>query len=341
MKDNFRNTALKWVIAGCFVLMLILLALHRRVVRVDSFSSTIMGTETHILALAKDEELGQKCVDVARAELEKVDAVMDYHDANSLLSEVNRDAFGRAVKVSGDLFEVISAGVKYGRISGGEFDITIGPMMDLWKNAKHKPSDAEIEAAKAKVGYDKLVLDANNMTVRFSIEGMKIDLGGIAKGYAIDRAIEAMKAAGAAGGLVDLGGNIRCFGVSPGGKGFSVGLQNPKAVADANEPDVLMVFKIDDLSISTSGDYRRFVDVDGERVSHILDPATKHGAKRYSSVTVIAPRAIDADALSTTFSLMDADKAIKLAESLDGVEVLLMDHAGKIVKSSGFEKFIK
>jgi thiamine biosynthesis lipoprotein len=214
-------------------------------------------------------------------------------------------------------------------------------MMDLWKNAKHKPSDAEIEAAKAKVGYDKLVLDANNMTVRFSIEGMKIDLGGIAKGYAIDRAIEAMKAAGAAGGLVDLGGNIRCFGVSPGGKGFSVGLQNPKAVADANEPDVLMVFKIDDLSISTSGDYRRFVDVDGERVSHILDPATKHGAKRYSSVTVIAPRAIDADALSTTFSLMDADKAIKLAESLDGVEVLLMDHAGKIVKSSGFEKFIK
>ena len=188
--------------------------------------------------------------------------------------------------------------------------------------------------------------------MRFAVEGMRLDLGGIGKGYAVDKAVEAMRRRGAIGGMVDSGGNIRCFGTPADKDAWLVGLQNPKsAETDTDLPElhgaigtgqVLMVLKLNDMAVATSGDYRRFVTIDGKKVSHIIDTNTATGANKLSSDTIIAATAVDADALSTAVNVMGAEKGLALVESLDGVEAILIT-AGpefEVIKSNGAEAYI-
>ncbi len=339
--ENKTKNRLKTVAVFAFVAMLMLLAVHRRVIRAERYWLDFMGTGTHVIVLARDDRQAEKCFQAARAEIERIDSLMDYHDPNSELSQINRKAFEQAVKVDRALFEVISSAIGYSEISGGEFDITVGPLVELWSRSEIKPTEEEIQAARAKVGFRKLIIDPNEMTVRFGIEGMKIDLGSIAKGFAIDRAVNALIECGAGGGLVDIGGDLRSFGAAPGGDEYIVGLQNPQAVEDVNEPGLLMRFGIEDMAVATSGDYRRYVEIDGERISHIIDPAATAGAKIYSSVTVIAKDATSADALATMLSLMEPEKAIETVERLDDTEAVLVTKDNQIIKSSGMEKYLR
>jgi len=194
---------------------------------------------------------------------------------------------------------------------------------------------------RSKVGYEKLILDANEMTVRFAAEGMKIDLGGIAKGLAIDKAIEAIKEAGGLGALVDIGGDIRCYGKTPKGqKYWFVGLQNPDL---ESEEQILFTLKLSAGAVATSGDYQRFVVIGGRHYSHIINERTGSSAEALSSVTIIAGSATDADALATAVSVMGAEKGIELIEKCPGTEAIMVSPAPeyKITKTSGAEKFIK
>jgi thiamine biosynthesis lipoprotein len=239
------------------------------------------------------------------------------------------------VRVDPLTFEVLQKSVQFSKLSDGAFDVTVGPLMDLWKaagEANEPPTEQALAEARARVGYEKLILDEKNMTVRFAVKGMRVDLGGIGKGYAVDKSVEAMKERGAIGGMVDLGGNIRCFGRPPRGQGhWRIGLQDPNvAPEDVDSSRILLVLALTEQSVATSGGYRRFVEVRGTKQSHIIDTGTGKGASKLVSDTIIAPDATAADALSTAVNVLGPEKGLALIERLPNVEAILIPAADPI-----------
>ena len=340
-----------------FVVLALILTLyffgHKRRIEADSGYRLTMGTFAHLKAIATDPKTAKSCVEDAFSELKKVDELMSDYKSESQISRVNRDAFKRGIKVDESTFYVLQKSVEFSKLSGGAFDITIAPLAELWRTAAESnsiPTEAELNDARSKVGYEKLVLDANEMTVRFAVEGMKLDLGGIAKGSAIDKAVEAMQAGGAIGGMVDVGGDIRCFGLPPEGKKtWRIGLQNP-AEPDSEEQtlagsqdQVLMVLIFTDAAVATSGGYRRFVLIEGKKHSHIINRETATSAEALSSVTVISRNAIEADALATSVSVMGPERGLALIEKIPDTEAVLITPSPdyRLIKTTGAEEFIE
>ncbi len=198
MENNGRRRALKFFVTACVISAMYYFVTENILpaVEVDGGSRVVMGTFARIVAVAKNERKAKRSIKAGFDELVRIDAMMSDYKADSELSKVNREAFGKAVKVSPELFEILQISVDYSRLSSGAFDITVGPLVDLWHKAgetNSMPDANTIAATKARVGYEKLILDAKAMTVRFAVEGMRLDLGGIGKGYAVDKAVEAMK----------------------------------------------------------------------------------------------------------------------------------------------------
>ena len=319
-----------------------------QMVEVDSGYKVVMGTFSRVVAIARSEKVARACIAAAFEEQERVNELMSYHNPDSELNAVNREAYHRPVEVDEATFAVLERALHFSELSGGAFDVTIGALGELWRRAAATdavPTEAEIAEARSRVGYDKLQLDPNARTVRFAAEGMKIDLGGIAKGFAIDKAVEAMKAAGAIGGMIDIGGDIRCFGRPPKGQqSWRVGLQDPNVAPDdmtAGKP--LFVLKVMDRAVTTSGDYRRFATVKGRRQSHIMDTRSGRGADALASVTIIAPDATSADALATAVSVLGLDKGLALIEQVPDTEAILILHGENtnLVFSSGARAYVQ
>ena len=310
---------------------LLWMTFRNRTVNVDSGSRMTMGTFARIVAVAQTHRQAEKAIAAAFEAIEAVDDTMSDYDPDSLLSEVNRDAYEHPVQVDADLFEVLTAAKLYSCASDGAFDVTIGPVVQLWRKANEDgvaPTPEALAKAKQAVDYEGLILDKDNRTVKFANEGMFIDLGGIAKGYAIDQAVEALQAAGLKGGMVDIGGDLRCFGVPAGGKPhWLVGLKDPQTPQDYNT--IIMKLNMDDKAIATSGDYQRFVMIGNEKHSHIINPDTADSAQDVSSVTVIAPTAMAADALATAVTVLGAEDGLLLIESLDDCEAFTLQSEGK------------
>jgi FAD:protein FMN transferase len=326
----------------------LVLSCRRGPVQIDSGLRPVMGTFVRIVVLAPDEIVAEACITAAFAEQDGIESLMSYQREDSELSRLNRQGAAEAVRVSDSTFEVIRQACHYSELSDGAFDVTVGPLMDLWHaaaDANRPPSDMEMAAARQKVGWRKLVLDANASTVRFLVSGMKVDLGGIAKGYAIDRSVEAMRLKGALGGMVDLGGNVRCFGLTPQGQSqWYIAIQDPNVGPDDQESGhAPAILQIREGSVSTSGHYRRFVAVAGRRQSHIVDPNTGADDESLASVTVIAPDATSADALSTAVIVMGRRRGIELIEGLPGTEVILIPAGpdAKPILSQGAAGYIR
>ena len=313
----------------------------------DSGHRLVMGTFARVVAIGANSKVADKTIEAGLSEIQSVDKLMSDYKSDSEISRVNKDAFTRAVAISEPTYEVLKRSIEFSKLTGGAFDITVGPLVDLWHSAKKKnsiPRDEELAAARAKVGFEKLILDDKQRTVQFAVEGMRLDLGAIAKGYAVDKAIEAMQKAGAVGGMVDIGGDLRCFGKPPKGKTkWSVGLQNPDINKNADESDLLLILKLDSAAVATSGDYQQFALIEGKRYSHIINRRTGAGAVGLSSVTIIADSATDADALATAVSVMGAEKGLALIEKMPGVEAILITSGPnyELIKTSGAEKYIK
>jgi len=320
----------------------------REMVQIDSGYKVIMGTFSRAVAIAPSERVARACIAAAFEEQKRIDELMSYHNSQSELNKVNQEAYQRAVEVDKATFEVLEKARQFSELSGGAFDVTVGALGELWRHAAATdtaPTEAEIAEARSKVGYDKVLLDPNTRTVRFAVEGMRIDLGGIAKGYAVDKSVEAMKKRGAAGGMVDLGGNIRCFGPPPRVQEcWRVGLQDPNVAPDElGDSKLLLVLTITDESVATSGDYRRFVKVQGTKESHIIDTGTGKGARKLVSDTIIAPDAITADALSTTVNVLGLDAGLALIESIPEVEAILIPvgRDAQPIFSSGAKAYVR
>lgn len=299
----------------------------------------VMGTFAQVVVVMEDGGDKRAAKEAGFQELYAVDDSMSDYNSDSELSKLNRVGFDGPVKVSDELFAVVSAAVEYSGQTGGAFDITVGPLVELWRSAekdKVKPTEEQIAGAKARVGYEKLKLDEANKTVQFLVEGMLLDLGGIAKGYAIDKGIEAAIEHGAEAVMVDVGGDMMCYGKARAG-GWKVGLQDPRA-----DGEMLLVLKLDGVAVATSGDYRRFVVIGDERYSHIFRPKAGVSAGELTSVSVIAPTAMQADALATAVSVMGAEKGLAMIEVIAGVECMVISAGdeSEILHTSGIGQYI-
>lgn len=314
----------------------------------DTGHRQIMGTFARIVAVAMDQNTAEKCAEAAFNELHIVDNLMSHYKADSEISKVNRTAHKEAVKVSRPVFDLLQKAIEFSAQTDGAFDITVGPLVDIWRLAEQKnstPTEAELAEAAAKVGYEKLILDAQSRTVRFAADGMHLDLGAIAKGYAVDLATEAMQKAGAIGGLVDVGGDIRVFGYPPRQKNvWVIGVQDPARASETIVPSLsILTLKLINAAVATSGSYYRFTLIDDKKQSHIIDTSTGTGIKAVSSVTIISTNTTDADALATAVSVMGPEKGLALIETIPDTEAILIlpGPEFKQLQTSGAQKYIK
>jgi len=336
------------IIVVIFLLLLYFFAGPGRPVRLDSSYRPVMGTFARVVVVAKNSDTAKECIKAGFVEIEKVDMLMSDYKDDSDISRINKNAFNEPVKVTQPTFEVLQKSIEFSKLTDGTFDITVGPLVDLWRRATEAnsvPSEDVLSVARSKVGYDNLILDSIYKTVKFKIEGMRIDLGGIAKGYAIDKAIEEMQSAGAIAGMVDIGGDIRCFGQPSGGKKFwQIGLQDPNLTSDDSWPVAqdkpLLILQLTDAAVATSGGYRRFTLIEGQRFSHIFNSHTGESAQGLASVTIISQNALDADALATAVSVLGVEKGLSLIESIPHTEAILITPQNEIKKTPNVEKFI-
>jgi thiamine biosynthesis lipoprotein len=293
-------------------------------------SQYLMGTLAEITVVAPTEVMAQHAVTAGFQEIRRLEELLSTWLSTSELSRVNAAAGGDFTKVSSDTFELLSRSIQISELTSGAFDITVGPSVRLWKvtEAVRLPTPLELGLAAQYVDYHLLRLDAETQTVLLQKPGMQLDVGGIGKGYAAERAVAIMKTAGATGALVAISGDFRTFGRRANGSPWPVGIQHPR-YADK----VLATLESVDEAISTSGDYERFFFKDGVRYHHILDPHTLMPARRCQSVTIVSPDAATADGLATGVFVMGPEEGLALVEKL-GIGAVIVDAQGSVHVSS-------
>ena len=281
----------------------------------------IMGTRIYVEIWADDQVKGEAAIDAVMDEMRHIDDSMSTYKPTSEVSRVNALAARQPVPISPELFKLLGTALEYSRITEGAFDITYASVGYMYDFREHKrPTEGQIQAALPAVNYRHVLLDAKTHSVRFSQPGVRIDLGGIAKGYSVDRGIEILQARGYSHALVNAGGDSRVIG-DRFGRPWVVGIRHP------DHPD----------QVITSGDYERYFDEDGVRYHHIIDPHTGHSASKVRSATVIAPTATRTDGLSKTAFVLGADEAMRIYNQLDDVDAVLVTPDGRILYSKGLQ----
>ena len=291
-----------------------------------------MGTRIVVELWSDDRAAGERDIDAVMAEMRQIDTDMSTYKPDSEISRVNAHAAQGPIKISKELFGLLETALDYSRITEGAFDITyasVGFMYDF--RARHRPTEQQIDAALPAVNYRHVLLDRATGTVRFSQPGVRIDLGGIAKGYAVDRGIEILQKRGIRHALVSAGGDSRIIG-DRFGKPWIVGIRHPD-----HKEQVIARLPLVDTAISTSGDYERYFDENGVRYHHIIDPRTGHSASAVRSATVLAPTATRTDGLSKTAFVLGAEEAIRIYEKLGDVDAVIVRPDGKVLYTKGLE----
>jgi len=306
-----------------------------------------MDTFCTITVVSPSKEKAREAIDAGFAEIKKLDILLNYFSPDSEITAINKAAGEKPVKVSRETLEIIKKSIDISIATRGAFDITIAPVVKLWnfsdnnRNPSIPPSDA-IEKAIKSVNYRKI--NINNKTSEVYLEeGMELDLGGIAKGYAADRAVNAIKAKGIKAALVAVAGDIRGYGLSTSGEAWKVGIQNPRPESESERPweDIFASIGLMNMAISTSGDYQRFFIKDGKRFHHILDPETGFPANSgLISVSVIAPEGYISDSLSTAVFVLGVDKGLKLLETMH-LEGVLVDIHKKVFLTQGLKEKVE
>jgi thiamine biosynthesis lipoprotein len=304
------------------------------------FTEPHMGTTFRIVLYAPDEATAKKAAKAAFARVAELNAIMSDYQPTSELMRLCEKAGGAPVEVSVDLFEILRKSEEFAKMSDGAFDISISPVVRLWRKARRTremPKAEDIKKALARVDYRKIKLDPKGRTVQLLMMGMLLDLGGIAKGYAADAALAVLRQHGITRALVAAGGDIAVGDAPSDAAGWKIGiapLKNPDA-----PPEHYLLLK--NAGVSTAGDSEQFVEINGKRYSHIIDPKTGYGLVGRRSVTVIAPDATTSDGLDTPICVMGIERGLKLIDRREDLAALLVFETDKGIETVQSKRFAK
>lgn len=291
-----------------------------------------MGTEVSVILWHEDVATGEAIVEEIYAEVDRINALMSTYVESSRISEINRDAASGPVVAGDELFELIRRSLDISDLTDGAFDITyesVGQHYDF--RGRQRPDEATVAAERQHIDYQLIELDRTAGTVRFLEDGVRINLGGIAKGYVVERGVEILRSHGVENGIVTAGGDSRLLGDRR-GRPWVVGIRNPR-----KDGQVAISVPLEDEAISTSGDYERYFEEDGVRYHHIMRPSSGLPVEGVHSATVFGPDAVLTDALSTSVFVMGVDKGLKLIGCLPDYESIVIDADSQIFYSAGLE----
>lgn len=300
----------------------------------EEFSKTnfVLGT---VVTISLYDNGSEEILEKAFARLLEIENLMSANLEASEIGQINLLAGKEPVPVSEETYKVIEKGIYYGEVSKGTFDISMEPVVDLWKigtGDARVPSEEELQLALSKVSFEKIQLDETNQTAFLPEYGMGLDLGGIAKGYAADEIVRLLKAEGVSSAMLNLGGNVFAMGSKIDGSTWNIGIQNP--FDERNQ--YFGIASIANQTVVTSGPYERYFEENGKRYHHIFDTATGMPVENnIASVTVIADSSIDGDALSTTLFALGIEEGLALVETLEGVDCIYVDYDKKVTVSTG------
>jgi thiamine biosynthesis lipoprotein len=291
-----------------------------------------MGTAVEITVSQVEPKTAEEAMEAAFQEVERINRLMSHYRPDSEVSQINRHAGQKEVRVSPETLGVIERALYFSRVSDGSFDITIGPVFRLWNFREGKiPGEGIVKENLERVDYRKIKIDRARSTVFLERARMELDLGAIAKGYAVDRACAVLKKSGIGNFLVNAGGDLKVGGEKEKGLPWTIGIQHPRLPSE-------FIAKLNpkDAGVATSGDYEKFFVIDGERYHHLLIPSTGMPARACQSVTILAPSAMDADALATTVFVLGPKKGFALIEKMPGVHAIIVDRRGSVLLSSNW-----
>lgn len=331
---NIRNRILLCIVV---LVAVVVVASFRYGQRTREYGSDqfLMDTLISIKVYGNDTEIMKKAVAAAYAEMRRIAELADGFQqpgtatcSSSDVCRINAMAGKQPVQVDADIMAMLLLAKKFGELSEGALDVTVGPLMELWGfggSNPHLPSPDLIRATLPIVNSKDLLLDAENRSAFLRRAGMKLDLGAIAKGYATEKALQILAKHGIRKALIDAGGNIRVLGKNRQNAPWRIGIKDPR------KKDVIVaVLQLEDASAVTSGDYYRSFEAGGKRYHHILDPRSGYPADRNMSVTVVTKDAGLADTLSTVFFVLPEERALEMAGKMPGVDLLLITADGRI-----------
>lgn len=319
-----------------FVLAIMLL------INVNLFSQQIykrtlklMGSRFDITVIADDSLQAHNYIDVAVAEITRIEKLISEWDPSTQTSAINKNAGIKPVKVDRELFNLIERSIAISKLTDGAFDISYASMDKIWKfdgSMTKMPSEEAIKSSVSKIGYQNIILNKEEMTVFLKYPGMKIGFGAIGKGYSADKAKALLISQGVKGGIINASGDMNTWGKQPNGNDWKVAITNP---FDKNKAFALLPIK--EGAVVTSGDYEKYVTFNGKRYAHIIDPRTGYPATGVISTTVFGGSAELADALATSLFVMGVDAGINRINQLPNVECIIIDDKGNIFTSDNIK----
>jgi thiamine biosynthesis lipoprotein len=298
-----------------------------------SDQQAIMGTVVRVELWSDDQLGGKAAIAAVMEEMRRIDRTMSTYKEDSDVSLINRNAAQKPVTISPELFELIARSLQMSELTGGAFDITYASAGYLYDFRRRiKPSEEALAKALPAINYHHIVLDQRRNTIKFSQAGVRIDLGGIAKGHAVDRCIALLQERGIKQAIVSAGGDSRIIGDHH-GRPWIVGIRDPR-----QEGKVVAALPLSDAAVSTSGDYERYFEANGVRYHHIINPTNGRPVNGVRSVTVVGNDSTTMDALSTSVFVLGVEKGMALVERLSDVETVIVDENGKMYYSTGLER---
>jgi thiamine biosynthesis lipoprotein len=312
-------------------------------------SRILMDTFVTITVVSNSEDSADKAIDTAFSEIERLEKLSNFFSSESEVSRINKNAGICGVRVSPDILDMLNKAIMVSEKTEGAFDVTIGPVISLYDfHKKIKPEESAVKKNLSLVNYRELIIDRNKSAAFLKKRGMLIDLGGIAKGYAADKAVETLKRCRINAGLVSVAGDIRTFGLKLDGLPWKIGIRNPRIPLNPPIPplprggksgvkggkggfsdDVMATIELSDMAISTSGDYERCFILDGKRYHHLLSPKTGYPAEGCQSVSVITKECAFTDAFATGIFILGPEKGLKVLEKM-GFDGIIVDSHGKV-----------
>lgn len=325
----------KSLLFGCLFL-LVQSAFAQVLVKRDT---VLMGSSFDVSIVAENEALAENYIQQVFEEVIRIDLLISDWKPNSQISEVNKNAGIKPVKVDKEVFDLTKRALQFSEMTNGAFDITVASMDKIWSFdglMDELPTKEAIQKSIENVSYKNVILNESDSTIFLSKKGMKIGFGATGKGYAADKGRELMLKLGIKGGIVNASGDLASWGRQPDRKSWLIGLRNPFK----NEA-ILRTFPVRNAAMCTSGDYQKFALIDGIRYSHIINPKTGIPATGLTSVTVLGPEAETANAFSTSIMVLGAEAGLQLLENYPDYACLIITEEGNIITSKNYKKVLK